>query len=150
VDEDSDDEESFFGKGNHNHAAPEFKAGGRILYLGQEGDEMRLGYVVAVHGDRKGGPPFYTTYLEGLGEKQVEVQRLFPVDAQEGHPPLCPPQPHSNLLPGPLKPENIKRRRRNISSRCLNWPISSSSGVWKTRNLRNYFQILRGMRSNCL
>jgi hypothetical protein len=30
---------------------------------------MSLGYVVAVHGDGKGGLPFYTTYLEGLGGK---------------------------------------------------------------------------------
>jgi hypothetical protein len=35
---------------------------------------MHLGYVVAVHGDGKGGPPFYTAYLEELGEKQVEGQ----------------------------------------------------------------------------
>jgi hypothetical protein len=63
VGEDSDDEESFSGKGTHNPAAREFKAGARIVYLGQEGDEIRLGYVVAVHGDGKGGPPSYTAYL---------------------------------------------------------------------------------------
>jgi hypothetical protein len=68
VGEDSDDEESFSGKGTHNPAEPEFKAGARIVYLGQEGDKIRLGYVVAIHGDRKGGPPFYKAYLEGLGE----------------------------------------------------------------------------------
>jgi hypothetical protein len=62
-----DDNESFSGKGTHNPAAPEFKAGAIIIYLGQEGDEMRLVYVVVVHGDGKGGPPFYTAYLEGLG-----------------------------------------------------------------------------------
>jgi hypothetical protein len=67
VGEDSDDEESFSGKGTHNPAAPEFKAGARIVYLGKEGDEMRLGYVVAVHRDGKGGPPFYLAYIEGLG-----------------------------------------------------------------------------------
>jgi hypothetical protein len=66
VGEDSEDEESFSGKGTHNPVAPEFKSGARVLYLGQEGDEMQLGYVVAVHGDGKGGPPFYTAYLEGL------------------------------------------------------------------------------------
>jgi hypothetical protein len=49
VDEDSEDEESFAGKGTHNPAAPEFKSGAIIVYIGQEGDEMRLGYVVAVH-----------------------------------------------------------------------------------------------------
>jgi hypothetical protein len=54
-----------------------------VVYLGQEGDEMCLGYVVAVHGDGKGGPPFHAAYLEGLGEKQVEGQRIFPVAAQE-------------------------------------------------------------------
>jgi hypothetical protein len=48
---------------------------------------MRLGYVVAVHGDGKGGPPFYTAYLEGLEGKQVEGQRLFPVAAQDDQPP---------------------------------------------------------------
>jgi hypothetical protein len=50
VGDDSDDEESFSGIGTHNPAAPEFKAGAIIVYLGQEGDEMILGYVVAVHG----------------------------------------------------------------------------------------------------
>jgi hypothetical protein len=42
VGEDSDDEESFSGKGTHNPAAPDFKAGARIVHLGQDGDEMRL------------------------------------------------------------------------------------------------------------
>jgi hypothetical protein len=108
VGEDEEDEESFSGKGTHNPAAPEFKAGARIVYLGQEGDEMCLGYVVVFHGDGKGGPPFYTSYLERLGGKQVEGQRLFPVAAQD-----------DQLLPGPLKPERTKRRRKNISSRRL-------------------------------
>jgi hypothetical protein len=40
VGEDSDDEESFSGKWTHNPAAPEFKSGSRIVYLGQERDEM--------------------------------------------------------------------------------------------------------------
>jgi hypothetical protein len=35
VGEDSDDEDSFSGKGTHNPAAPEFKAGAIIIYLGQ-------------------------------------------------------------------------------------------------------------------
>jgi hypothetical protein len=87
VGEDSEDEESFAGKGTHNPAAPEFKTGARIVYLGQEGDDMRLGYVVAVHGYGKGGPPFYTSYLEGLVKKQVEGQQLFPVAAQDDQPP---------------------------------------------------------------
>jgi hypothetical protein len=42
-----------------------------------------LGYGVAVHGDGERGPPFYTVYLEGLGETQIEGQRIFPVAAQE-------------------------------------------------------------------
>jgi hypothetical protein len=67
VGEYSEDEESFAGRGTHNPAAPEFKAGARIVYIGQEGDYMLLGYVVAVHVDGKGGPPFYTTYIEVLG-----------------------------------------------------------------------------------
>jgi hypothetical protein len=67
VGDDSEDEEPFSGRGTHNRVAPEVKA--RIVYIGQEGDEHILGYVVAVHGDGKGGPTFYTSYLEGLGEK---------------------------------------------------------------------------------
>jgi hypothetical protein len=96
--EDWEDEESFSGKGTHNPAAPEFKAGARVVYLGQEVNEMRLGYAVAVYGYGKGGPPFYTAYLEGLGEIQVEGQRLFHVAAQEEHPPhLSTPVPsHSS------------------------------------------------------
>jgi hypothetical protein len=38
VGEDSDNEESFSGKGTHNPASPEFKAGAILLYLVQEGD----------------------------------------------------------------------------------------------------------------
>jgi hypothetical protein len=95
VGEDSEDEESFAGRGTHNPAAPAFKDGARIVYIRQERDEMLLGYVVAVHGYGKGGPPFYTTYLEGLGEKQVEGQRLFPVAAQDDQPPPC-------VLPSPI------------------------------------------------
>jgi hypothetical protein len=63
VGEDSEDEESFYGRGTHNFAGPDFKAGARVVYLGQEGGEMRLGYAVAVHGDGKGGPLFYSAYL---------------------------------------------------------------------------------------
>jgi hypothetical protein len=102
VGDDSEDEESFSGRDTHNPAAPEFKAEAIIVYLGQEGDEMILGYVVAVHGDGKGGPPFYTEYLEGFGGKQVQGHQLFPVDAQDDQPPLYPPQSHPTLLSGPL------------------------------------------------
>jgi hypothetical protein len=147
VGEHSEDEESFSGKGTHNPAAPEFKAG---IYLGQEGDEMRLGYVVAVHGDGKGGPPFYKAYLEGIGGKHVEGLRLFHVAAQYDQPPPCPPQYHPTLLSGPLKPERAKRRRHNISSRCLKLPRSSSSNVWKTRNLKGKNQIPKDSLSSCL
>jgi hypothetical protein len=31
-----------------------------------------------------------------------------------------------------------KGRRKNILSRCLKWPRSSSSSVWKTRNLKKF------------
>jgi hypothetical protein len=120
VGEDSEDEESFSGRGTYNPVAPEFKAGARAVYIGQECDEMRLVYVVAVHGDRKGRPPFYTAYLKGLGEKQAEGQRLFTVAAQEEQPPLCPFQQYPTLLPGSLKPRKTKRKRSNTSSRCLN------------------------------
>jgi hypothetical protein len=70
--------------------APEFKAEARVVYLGQEGDDMHLGYAVAVHGDGKGGPTFYIAYLEGLGEKQVEVHRIFLVADQEDQLPPVP------------------------------------------------------------
>jgi hypothetical protein len=119
---DSEDEESFSGRGTHNPAAPEFKAGARIVYFGQEGDEMILSYVVKVHGDGKGGPTFYAANLEGFGENQVEGHRLFPVAAQDDQPHLCPPQYHPTLLPGPSNPERTERRRNSISSRCLRWP----------------------------
>jgi hypothetical protein len=93
VGDDPEDEESFSGRGTHNPAAPEFKAGAIIVYLGQEGDEMLLGYVFAVHGDGKGGPPIYTAHLEGFGGKQVEGHRIFPVAAQDDHPPCVHPSP---------------------------------------------------------
>jgi hypothetical protein len=67
VGEDSEEEESFSGRGTHNHVASESKAGAILVYLGQDRDEMRLVYVVEVHGDGKGGPHFYTAYMEGLG-----------------------------------------------------------------------------------
>jgi hypothetical protein len=96
VGEDSEDEESFSGRGTHNPVAPEFKAGARVVHLGKEGDGMRLGYWDAVHRDRKGGPPFYTEYLEGLGEKQVEGQRLFLLLLKSNTP---PPFVRSSTIP---------------------------------------------------
>jgi hypothetical protein len=93
---DSKDEESFSGRGTHNTVVPEFKAGAGVVYLGHRGDEILLGYYVAVFGDGEGGGPFRTVYLEGLGEKQIEGQRLFPT-----------------LLPGPLKPRKTNRPRKN-------------------------------------
>jgi hypothetical protein len=95
---DSEDGESFSGRGTLNPVAPEFKYGAIVVYLGQESDEMRVVYVVEVHGDGKVGPPFYTSYLEGLGEKQVEGQRLFPFSAQEEQDPpaYVPVPPHSS------------------------------------------------------
>jgi hypothetical protein len=61
VGEDSEDNDLFSGRGTHSPAAPEFKAGARTVYLGQEGDEMLLVHVIALNGDGdgKGGPPFY-------------------------------------------------------------------------------------------
>jgi hypothetical protein len=85
-----DDDESFSGNGTHRPAAPEFKSCASVVYLGQEGNETHLGYVVAVHGDGKGGPHYYTAYLEELEEKQAEGQRLFPVDTQEEYPSPMP------------------------------------------------------------
>jgi hypothetical protein len=109
--EDSDDEYSFSGKGTHNPAAPEYKAGDRIVYLGKEGDDMHLGYVLAVHGDVKGGPPFYTAYLEGLGEKQVEGQRLFHVAAKEDPPLVSAPVPsHSSSRASQARKDKKERK----------------------------------------
>jgi hypothetical protein len=85
--DDLEDEESFSSRGTHNPAAPEFKAGAIVLYLGQEGVEMILGYVVAVHGDGKGGHPFYTADLEGFGGNRLK-EFFFPVAAQDDQPPL--------------------------------------------------------------
>jgi hypothetical protein len=95
--EDSEDDESVSGKGTHNPAAPELKSGSRIVCLGQEGDEMRLGYVVAVHGDGKGGPPFYTAYLEGLGKNRLKDSECFQWLLQMISPPVSAPVPsHSS------------------------------------------------------
>jgi hypothetical protein len=110
---DSEGEESFSGRGTHNTVASEFKAGARVVYLGQGGDEMRLGYGVAVHGDGEGGAPFYIVYLEGLGENHIEGQRLFPVVVQEEQVPPVPVPVHPTLLRGPLKPRKTNRSRRN-------------------------------------
>jgi hypothetical protein len=38
---------------------------------------MLLGYVFAVHGDGKRGPPFYTAYLEGLGGDRLKDSDFF-------------------------------------------------------------------------
>jgi hypothetical protein len=89
----SEDEESFSGRATRNPTAPEFKAGARIVYLGQEGDEIILGCVVSVHGDGKGGPTFYTAYLEGFGEKQVEVHDCFLWLLKMISPPFSSPVP---------------------------------------------------------
>jgi hypothetical protein len=77
VGEDSEDEESFSGRGTHKPVAQEFKSGAIVVYLGQEGDEMRLWYAVAVHGDGKGVPPFYTAYLEELDENRLRESGFF-------------------------------------------------------------------------
>jgi hypothetical protein len=122
VGDDLEDEDSFPGRGTHNPAASEFKAGAIIVYLGQEGDEIILGYVVTVHGDGKGCPPFYTAYLEGFAGIKVEGHRIFPVAAQIDQTPLCPSQYHPPLLPGPPKPKRKERRIKSFSSRFLRWP----------------------------
>jgi hypothetical protein len=111
---------------------------------------MFLGYVVAVHGDGKGGPPFYTAYLEGLGENRLKDSDFFLSMLKMISSPTCPPQSHATLLPGPLEPESTKRRRNNISSRCLKWPRSSSGSVWKITNLKKSYQILKDSPSSCL
>jgi hypothetical protein len=38
VGDDSEDEESFSGRGTYNPAAPDFKTGARVVYFVQEGD----------------------------------------------------------------------------------------------------------------
>jgi hypothetical protein len=75
---------------------------------------MSLGYVAAVHEYEEGGAPFYTLYLEGLGEKQIEGHHLSPVvDQEEQPPPLCPSQCHPTLFPGHFKPKKTNRPRRS-------------------------------------
>jgi hypothetical protein len=108
VGDDLEDEELFSGRGTHNYTSPELRSGAISVYLGQEGDEMILGYVVAVHGDGKGGPPFYTAYLEGFGGKQVEEHRIFPVAAQDDQPPpVSVPFPsHSSSRTSQARKEN--------------------------------------------
>jgi hypothetical protein len=91
---DLEDDISFSGRGTHNSVAPEFKAGSRVVYLGQGGDMMCVGYVVTVHGDREGG--FYTVNLEGFGGNQIERQHIFPVAYQEEPAPPAPIQLPSN------------------------------------------------------
>jgi hypothetical protein len=82
------------------------------VYLGQEGDEMIIGYVVTFHGDGKGGPPFYTAYLEGFGGKQVEGHRLFPVAAQDDQPsPVPAPVPsHSSSRDSQARKDRKKKK----------------------------------------
>jgi hypothetical protein len=110
---------------------------------------MPLGHGVAVHGDRKGGPPFYTSNWKGLVKNRLRDSGFLLLLIKRNTP-LCPFQYHPTLLPGSIKPRKIKRKRSNTSSRCLNWQISSNSSVWKTRNLRNCSQTLRNIHSNCI
>jgi hypothetical protein len=71
---DSEDEVYFKGNGNHSSARPDFKAGARVMYLGQGGDETHLGYVSEVHVDGGGGAPYYTVDLEECGQTQTKGQ----------------------------------------------------------------------------
>jgi hypothetical protein len=73
---------------------------------------MILGYIVAVHGDGKGGPPFYTSYLKGFGGKQVDCHRLFPVAAQDDHPPCVRPSPIPLFFQGLLIQKGQKGEER--------------------------------------
>jgi hypothetical protein len=95
---DSEDEGYFKGKGTRDPGTPEFITGARVVYIGQGGDEIHLGYVVEVHVDGGGGSLYYTVNLEGIGEKQTEGHRLFPVasDSQEKLSPPDPPKAPSN------------------------------------------------------
>jgi hypothetical protein len=72
---------------------------------------MRLGYAVAVHGYGKGVPPFYTSYIEGLGGKQVEGQQLLHVTDQDDHPPLSSPvPPHSSSRVSQTRKDKEKKK----------------------------------------
>jgi hypothetical protein len=90
---DSEDEGSSKSKGTHNPGAPEFKTGACAVYLGQGGDEMRLGYVLEVYVDGGGGHLYYTANLEGIGEKQAEGHPLFPVTSDSQEKPSLPDPP---------------------------------------------------------
>jgi hypothetical protein len=132
VGEDLEDEESFSGRGTHNSAAPEFKAGAIIVYLGQEVDEIIIGYVVAVHGDGKGGPPFYTAYLEGFGGKQVEGHILFPVAAQDNqHPPV------SGLVPSHSSSRTSQARKDRKEKKEYLKHMSEMSKIMQQQHLEN-------------
>jgi hypothetical protein len=101
----------FSGRGTHNPADPELIAGAIIVYLGQEVDEMILGYTVTVHGDGKGSPPFYTAYLEGF-EKTGWTTLDISCGGSRWSPPLFPSQYYPTLLPGPPKPERTEKGKK--------------------------------------
>jgi hypothetical protein len=149
VGDDSDDDESFCGRGTPKPAATEFKAGARIVYLGQEGDEMILGYVVAVHGDGKGGPPLYTSYLEGFGGKQVEGHRHFPVAVRDGQPPpVSAPVPSHSSYRASQSRKDKKEKKEYIKQ------MSEMAKIVKQQRLKNkkidFFQMLKDTLSRCL
>jgi hypothetical protein len=115
--EDSDGEESLSGKGTHNPAVPEFKASARAVNLVQEGDKMRLGYVVAVRGNEKGGPPFYTAYLEGLGENRLRYSdSIMCVLKRNTLPPYVRPSPIPLFFQGISR--QIRQKRGEIISQA--------------------------------
>jgi hypothetical protein len=90
---DSNYEGSFTGKGTDNPGDLEFIARARIVFLAQNGDKMRLVYVVEVHVDGGGGSRYYTVSLKGTHEKETEGYCVFTVtsDTQEN---ISPTEPH--------------------------------------------------------
>jgi hypothetical protein len=114
MDADSEDDDvSFSGRGTQNPVAPEFKAGDRVVYLGERGDEMHLGYYVTVHGDREGGGAFIHSKFGRIWWKTIEGQCLSLLLLKRSLCPMCPFQCHTTPPPGPLKPRKTNMPRRN-------------------------------------
>jgi hypothetical protein len=102
---------------------------------------MIFGYVVVVHGYGKGGPPFYTSYLEGLGGKQVEGQRLFPVATQDD------PSHYSSRASQSRKD---KKEKKEYPKQMSEMAKIVQQQRLENKKLENFSQILKDSLSSCL
>jgi hypothetical protein len=138
----------FSGRGTHNPVAPEL--GAKWYTLGKK--VMRCIWDMLLHPVETGkGGLLSTQHIwKGLVKNRSRDSSFSLFLLKRNSPPLFPFQCHPTLLPGSLKPRKTKRKRKNTSSRCLNWQRSSNISVFKTRNLRNCSQTLRDSHYNCL